>query len=144
MPKNERGYGRDAKILECLCNHSNTPYANGLCRRCYHSKWMNDWYERTRSLRKSDHWRSRNLKVKFNLTVQEYDLMLNNQSGVCKICGRPPKSKRLAVDHDHETGEIRGLLCGPCNTALGHVELTSNFSRKALIYLEENTKTSQN
>ena len=136
MAKNSLGYGREAKIKECLCGHAPSPYANGLCKKCYHAKWMNGWYKNTRSTRKPDHWRSRNLKVKFKLTIEDYDLMLSNQAGVCKICQRPPKTKRLAVDHDHETGAIRGLLCGPCNTALSHVELTSNFSRKALAYLE--------
>jgi len=137
--KNAKGHGREAKIKECLCGHEKLPYANGLCKKCYHAKWMNDWYKRTRHLRSSDHWRSRNLRIKFKLSVEQYEEMLASQNGVCKICGRPPRNKRLAVDHDHETGDIRGLLCGPCNTALSHVELTSNFSRKALKYLEKNT-----
>ena len=137
--KTKEGFGRDAKIKECLCGHVPIPYANGLCKKCYHSKWMNDWYQRTKSNRQTDHWRERNLKVKFKMSVQEYDALLTNQSGVCKICSRPPKNKRLAVDHNHETGNIRGLLCGPCNTALSHVERTSNFSQKALKYLEDHS-----
>lgn len=137
MAKNKLGYGRDAKIKECLCGHAKVPYANGLCRKCYHSKWMNDWYERTRNQRKPDHWRERNLRIDFNLTIEEYEAKLALQGGVCKICKRPPKNKRLAVDHSHITGEMRGLLCGPCNTALSHVEHQSNFSVKALAYLDE-------
>jgi hypothetical protein len=43
--------------------------------------------------------------------------MFEGQSGVCAICGRPPGAKRLDVDHNHETGKIRGLLCGSCNRA---------------------------
>lgn len=137
MAKTELGYGRDAKIKECLCGHEPVPYANGLCRKCYHSKWMNDWYERTRDIRQPDHWRARNLRIKFNLSVEEYDEKLAAQDGVCKICKRPPKTKRLAVDHNWKTGAMRGLLCGPCNTALSHVEHTSQFSEKGLKYLEE-------
>lgn len=137
MAKNNKGYGRDAKIKECLCKHQLVPYANGLCRKCYHSKWMNDWYSRTKDTRKYDHWRERNLKAKFKLTIKEYETMLATQNGVCKICKRPPKNKRLAVDHDHTTGNIRGLLCGPCNTALSHVEETSQFSIGARAYLNE-------
>jgi hypothetical protein len=49
--------------------------------------------------------------------------MLANQNGVCKICNKPCKSgKSLAVDHCHETGRVRGLLCAKCNTNLGRIE----------------------
>lgn len=52
----------------------------------------------------------------FNITPDEYDLILDFQNGKCAICARPPKpGKRLAVDHDHKTGFIRGLLCFMCN-----------------------------
>jgi hypothetical protein len=62
------------------------------------------------------------LRRKFNLTIEQYEEMLNKQHGVCLICGKPPKDRRLAVDHDHKTGKIRGLLCGICNRHLGWVE----------------------
>lgn len=56
------------------------------------------------------------LAAVFNLTPDEYDQILDYQDGVCAICGRPPKpGKRLAVDHDHQTGFVRGLLCFLCN-----------------------------
>jgi hypothetical protein len=57
-----------------------------------------------------------NLKFSFGMTVEEYDALLTAQGGVCGICKRPPKSRRLAVDHDHATGRVRGLLCAFCNT----------------------------
>jgi hypothetical protein len=60
--------------------------------------------------------RAKRLASIFNLTPDEYDLILDHQGGVCAICGRPPKpGKRLAVDHDHKTGFVRGLLCFLCN-----------------------------
>jgi hypothetical protein len=64
------------------------------------------------------------LKTTYGLTVEQYDRMLVEQHGVCAICGRPPASynnqnKSLAVDHVHATGQVRGLLCGRCNTAIG-------------------------
>ena len=49
------------------------------------------------------------------LLPAEYDRLLARQGGVCLICGRPPQTRRLHVDHDHKTGRIRGLLCMPCN-----------------------------
>jgi hypothetical protein len=52
----------------------------------------------------------------FNITPEEYDEILLAQDGRCGICEKPPKpGKRLAVDHDHKTGIIRGLLCFYCN-----------------------------
>ncbi|GAA3729966.1 hypothetical protein GCM10022239_03230 [Leifsonia bigeumensis] len=60
------------------------------------------------------------LKAKFGITIEEYERMLAMQDGRCRICGTlPAEKRRLAVDHDHATGEIRGLLCSHCNTALG-------------------------
>lgn len=47
--------------------------------------------------------------------MAQYDKMLAAQGGKCAICKRPPKSRRLAVDHDHKTGKVRGLLCFRCN-----------------------------
>lgn len=51
----------------------------------------------------------------YGLTAAEYDALLEAQGGRCAICRGKPKSKRLAVDHNHKTGEVRGLLCSRCN-----------------------------
>lgn len=68
--------------------------------------------------------RASRLKTLFNITPEEYDQIDYYQSGVCAICHQPPKvgGNRLAVDHDHETGLIRGLLCWRCNKLLGYIE----------------------
>jgi hypothetical protein len=58
----------------------------------------------------------------YGITVQDYDRMLKKQDGVCLICKRPEKNRKLAVDHDHETGAVRGLLCTSCNNTLGWFE----------------------
>lgn len=60
--------------------------------------------------------------------------MLRSQEGRCAICGCSP-SYRLAVDHSHETGAIRGLLCVGCNTSLGALEKKDGWLKKALEYL---------
>jgi hypothetical protein len=70
------------------------------------------------------------LREKFGITPEEYQRILDVQGGVCFICRRRPKKKRLAVDHDHETGAVRGLLCADnengCNRAvLGNLEAHS-------------------
>jgi hypothetical protein len=67
--------------------------------------------------------RKKHFKRAYGITVEDYETMLANQNGVCKICNRPCKSgKSLAVDHCHETGKVRGLLCAKCNTNLGRIE----------------------
>lgn len=60
------------------------------------------------------------LRRNYGITVDEYDAILAQQNGVCAICGNRCKSGRaLAVDHDHITGKLRGLLCMNCNRAIG-------------------------
>lgn len=60
---------------------------------------------------------------KFNLSQEQLDVLEAKQGGVCAICGCPPKNPpTLAIDHNHSTGKIRGLLCGTCNTRLGFLE----------------------
>jgi hypothetical protein len=108
-------------------------------RRAYMRQWRalnrekcrldsQKWYAR---LCEQDPSRSRryhrraHLKYTFGMTLEEYDELLLAQEGVCAVCRREETSlrrgvvKSLDVDHDHKTGEIRGLLCSACNTALG-------------------------
>jgi hypothetical protein len=65
--------------------------------------------------------KDRNLKRDFGINLGEYDIMLKEQNGLCKICKNPPASlnKSLGVDHCHKTGKVRGLLCDKCNRGLG-------------------------
>jgi len=63
--------------------------------------------------------RQRALWIQYRLTEEDYESILRHQGGVCAGCGKPPYSCRLAVDHDHKTGRIRGLLCWLCNRAIG-------------------------
>lgn len=67
---------------------------------------------------KKDRQRELRLKNFFNLSSSEYDLIFLSQGGVCAICRKPPKQVRLAIDHDHKTGLVRGLLCSICNRAI--------------------------
>lgn len=65
--------------------------------------------------------RKSKLKLSYGLTVEGYDALLGGQNFACAICVRPAaaEGKRLAVDHDHETGQVRGLLCAKCNRGIG-------------------------
>ena len=77
-------------------------------------------------------WRLRNL---FGLTLDEYDEMWNEQGGVCAICEEPQKNRKLAVDHDHDTGEVRGLLCTSCNLGIGNLKDSIDILESAINYL---------
>jgi hypothetical protein len=55
------------------------------------------------------------------MTLEDYNARVASQGGCCAICGRKPR-QRLAVDHNHDTGQIRALLCLGCNTTLGAIE----------------------
>ena len=82
----------------------------------------------------------------FGITQQEYDMMLKEQGGFCAIC-RGPETQMyrgflmsLAVDHDHETGKVRGLLCKSCNLAIGKFKEDVDIVRRALAYLESSAQ----
>lgn len=76
----------------------------------------------------------------YGLTEAEYERMWVEQLGVCAICHRPdPTHQNLVVDHDHETGLVRGLLCHPCNTALGIVRDDPEHLTRMVSYLEGDT-----
>lgn len=75
------------------------------------------------------------LKKSFGISLLEYKEMLKKQKGCCAICGSFPEKRRLSVDHNHITNEIRGLLCHSCNVALGHFEDNIDILKRAIIYL---------
>jgi hypothetical protein len=76
------------------------------------------------------------LRWKFDITPEDYERMLAAQGGVCAICEQPsPRRVRLDIDHDHETGEIRGLLCTWCNRAIGMLRDRPIIAAKAARYL---------
>ena len=79
------------------------------------------------------------LKRHFNISLTDYDEMLEAQDSSCAICGRTiaEEGRRLAVDHDHETGEVRGLLCGNCNQGLGRFMHDQELLHSAIAYLEQ-------
>ena len=83
-----------------------------------------------------DRERDGHLRRNFGLSLEEYDAMFADQGGRCAICGQPPrKGSSLHVDHDHETGEVRGLLCFRCNGGLGQFKEDADRLLAALEYL---------
>lgn len=81
--------------------------------------------------------RKTKLKRAYNISLEDYDNLVMMQNNSCKICGKEPSTKLLAVDHSHMTGKVRGLLCGNCNTALGLIKDNTELLSKMITYLEE-------
>lgn len=81
--------------------------------------------------------RFKSLKSKYGVTQEVYDAMFKQQNGVCKICKQTERGryKNLAVDHCHQTGTVRGLLCRRCNLGLAYLE-NKFFMDSALTYLQ--------
>lgn len=79
------------------------------------------------------------LKTTFGISVDDYNRMFDEQNGCCNICLKHQITFkiRLAVDHDHVTGKIRGLLCEACNTSLGKFEDSIDNLERALQYLKK-------
>lgn len=85
------------------------------------------------------------LRRNYDMTLDQYKTMLEEQGGVCKICGRPEtyraghnrRTHSLSVDHCHRTGVVRGLLCRNCNQALGSLQEDADRARALVRYIEE-------
>jgi hypothetical protein len=93
-----------------------------------------------------EHQRDRSLKRIYGISIEDYNLLFTNQDGSCAICKiHQSKLKRpLDVDHDHETGKVRGLLCSNCNTSLGLLKDSTELLSHAIKYLEKNKNISCN
>ena len=79
--------------------------------------------------------RKSKLLHKYGITMEDYDKMFMTQHGRCAICGCPPNGKRLYIDHDHNGGKVRGLLCHKCNSMLGYARDDVAILAKAQDYL---------
>ena len=78
------------------------------------------------------------LRSKYGITREQYIDMAVAQSGRCLGCGKPePEKDRMNVDHNHETGKVRGLLCNSCNRTLGYAQDSPDILRTLANYLED-------
>ena len=80
----------------------------------------------------------------YGLTIEQVEQMEVEQGGVCAICQQPPSGRgrngaRLHIDHCHATGRVRGLLCSPCNTALGQLADDPERMQRMIDYVTKDT-----
>ena len=118
------------------------------CNTCGEEKPYSDYYKYARNkdgfmhickVCHSEKGKDLHLLRKFGITRDEYNDLYNEQNGSCACCGKHQVELNvtMAVDHCHETGRVRGLLCGPCNRGIGMLGDNIEGLRKALKYLED-------
>lgn len=99
----------------------------GEAMRAYHR----EWHRKNPRAAKKHH-----LRLTYGMTLEQYDELLRQQNNVCAVCKKTnPNGKDLAVDHDHGSGQIRGLLCDRCNRGLGFFDEDPVILHEARGYL---------
>lgn len=87
---------------------------------------------------------ARNIKRLYNITPSQYHAIRCSQDSLCAICRKPnPTNRRFAIDHCHQTGIVRGLLCDKCNRGLGQFNDNPELIQAAFIYLMDRTRVFQ-
>ena len=113
--RNNRKRGYESECKKCKCIRLK-PYS-----KCYDQK--------------------KNLWKKYRLTLEDWESLFEDQMGRCAICGRHQSEigRTLCTDHNHITGEVRGLLCSKCNDGLGRfcADTGTNLLKNAIHYLED-------
>ena len=134
--------------LEDFYKSTNKGGYQNCCKRCT-KKRMKDYYidnsdkikERQKEWNKNNkqHARDYSLNYRYGLTLEQYNDMFESQSGCCAICEihQSELNKTLSVDHNHSTGEVRGLLCTACNQSLGKVKEDVNILNSMIEYIEK-------
>lgn len=127
---------REAKRANGLCMQCGyNPSRNGLttCQSCADKRSQQNSKNRSNS-------RRRHLAKQYGLSLDDYDQMLDEQGGVCAICNQPETRRyrgeitNLVVDHNHQTGRVRGLLCSRCNWKLDEFIDDPDWPKRAMRY----------
>lgn len=133
IKRNRGGWNHKA-----TCHPDQPHYAKDLCKSCYLKT------PEVREVQKRNNARNgykHKLKHRHGITIEQYDTMLYEQGGACAICGREDAGREgvnpLYVDHDHNTGVIRGLLCNNCNMGVGYFKDDIELLMSAIRYLQQ-------
>ena len=147
--------GKKKPISEFHVSNSRPDKLSIYCKQCSTIQSRNrysDPQKRERILERGKKWRDKNpesdvrkhLRRKYGMSLEQYNFLFEKQNGVCALCGKPESTKRmsksngperLAVDHCHDTGRIRGLLCFKCNTAVGSIGDDEASAKRVVEYL---------
>lgn len=100
---------------------------------------VKSWIDRNRDHRKA-YQRAYQINKKYGVDEEWFASLSLKQKGVCAICGQfdgTGKWKKLVIDHDHNTGKIRGLLCNECNRGIGYLKDSVDILEKSVEYLKQ-------
>jgi hypothetical protein len=122
------------KALAEFYQHANNQ--DGRLHKCKSCISRSQKARRTDPLENEKMWGLK-LARQYGITAAEYYSILSDQGGGCAICGKSPEQngQRLAVDHDHDTKHVRGILCSNCNLSLGYMGDSVPRLRNAITYL---------
>lgn len=128
---------KETKPLDEFVKRSNRASGRqSYCKKCHNIKSRDEY--------SSDRMKDYDLKKLYGISLDDYEQLFNEQEGSCKICSRHISElnhghkKNLCVDHNHDTGKIRGLLCDKCNRGLGLFCDDETMLLKAVDYLKNN------
>lgn len=107
------------------------------CKECLSKIYKSEEYKEKRRNEKYYKIKRKHRLKKYGVTSEEYKDMIRQQEGKCAICRGKDKNKKLAIDHCHETGVVRGLLCSNCNRGIGFLKDSVVVLNKAIKYLEK-------
>lgn len=112
---------------------------SSLCKVCYRSHRAE--YVKNNPDTYKNSARCTHIK-RYGITVADYNRMFSEQGGCCKACKRHQDvfKRRLVIDHCHQTGKVRGLLCISCNLCLGYVNDNKNTLLSLMEYLDLNSE----
>jgi hypothetical protein len=125
--------GVEKQITEFYMRDKKTGRRHSACKECDKAR------VKARHQANPERTRNNDLKRNYGITLQEHQEMYNNQNGRCAICKKEGdgKWKKLCVDHDHETGKVRQLLCRRCNMVLGQVYDNISLLEEHIKYLKK-------
>ena len=119
------------------CSPSNWNEGHYRCNAC-NAKRTRYWYHSQDGKRKQ-------ITKRYNISLEQYSAMVVEQNGLCAICKSPANGRHntLCVDHNHDTGQVRGLLCHSCNTSLGAMKDSVVILASAIQYLMKYSNVSE-
>jgi hypothetical protein len=142
-------FGKDVRYrlgVKGWCKDCEHAYASTPDARSKQGKRWQEWYSDPKNKAAYKDRRSKNRNTKegkrslkdaayrrdYGITLEHFERKVKKQKSRCKLCGR---KRRLCADHDHKNKKFRGAICWPCNTLIGHIELTPGLLKKLFRYL---------
>src|SRR6267154_2642698 len=131
---------KNEKSLDCFYKHANNrDLLKHECKDCLNKSSLKYYFNNKENLvekRKDYHFQSN-----YGLSKEQVDNMKEAQENICPICLTVSK---YVVDHDHKTGNVRGLICNSCNLAVAYLENNPGWADKAIAYLEKHGTPNEN